>query len=125
MSFGDVDHFSFYSLECFFSFPSSVLVDIEEWGQVIIIGMLTRYARTQFVDPNGGNLTMDEKERPFYDEAEEDESQAKKDDSVLDPDHRLLLRNTRPLLQSRNSSVKPFDFFKKYLDHTKIHYFIT
>ena len=25
----------------------SVLVDIEEWGQVIIIGMLTRYARTQ------------------------------------------------------------------------------
>ncbi|KAF0294122.1 AP-3 complex subunit beta-1 [Amphibalanus amphitrite] len=30
----------------------NVLVDIEEWGQVIIINMLTHYARTQFIDPN-------------------------------------------------------------------------
>jgi len=30
----------------------SLLADVEEWGQVIIINMLTRYARTQFVDPN-------------------------------------------------------------------------
>lgn len=26
--------------------------DVDEWGQVIIVNMLTRYARTQFVDPN-------------------------------------------------------------------------
>lgn len=30
----------------------NLLVDVEEWGQVIIMNMLTRYARTQFGDPN-------------------------------------------------------------------------
>jgi len=30
----------------------SLLVDVDEWGQVVIINMLTRYARTQFTDPN-------------------------------------------------------------------------
>ncbi|EDO29708.1 predicted protein, partial [Nematostella vectensis] len=29
-----------------------LLVDIDEWGQVTVIHMLTRYARTQFLDPN-------------------------------------------------------------------------
>ncbi|MGH0180542.1 UNVERIFIED_CONTAM: hypothetical protein FKN15_022332 [Acipenser sinensis] len=29
----------------------NMLVDVEEWGQVLIINMLTRYARTQFLDP--------------------------------------------------------------------------
>lgn len=29
-----------------------LLVDVDEWGQVVIINMLTRYARTQFTDPN-------------------------------------------------------------------------
>lgn len=30
----------------------SLLVDVEEWGQVVIINMLTRYGRTQFLNPN-------------------------------------------------------------------------
>jgi len=30
----------------------SLLVDVDEWGQMAILAMLTRYARTQFVDPN-------------------------------------------------------------------------
>ena len=30
----------------------NLLIDIDEWGQVAVIHMLTRYARTQFVDPN-------------------------------------------------------------------------
>jgi AP-3 complex subunit beta len=30
----------------------SLLVDVDEWGQVVIINMLTRYARSQFTDPN-------------------------------------------------------------------------
>lgn len=29
----------------------NLLVDVEEWGQVVIINMLTRYARTQFLSP--------------------------------------------------------------------------
>ena len=32
----------------------NLLIDIDEWGQVAVIHMLTRYARTQFVDPNKG-----------------------------------------------------------------------
>lgn len=30
----------------------NLLVDVDEWGQVMIINMLTRYARTQFINPN-------------------------------------------------------------------------
>ena len=32
----------------------NLLVDVEEWGQVTLTNMLTRYARTQFLDPNLG-----------------------------------------------------------------------
>ncbi|XP_065497731.1 uncharacterized protein LOC135992470 [Caloenas nicobarica] len=30
----------------------NLLIDVEEWGQVVIINMLTRYAHTQFLSPN-------------------------------------------------------------------------
>lgn len=30
----------------------NLLVDVDEWGQVAIINMLTRYCRTQFINPN-------------------------------------------------------------------------
>lgn len=29
----------------------NLLIDVDEWGQVIIVNMLTRYAMTQFADP--------------------------------------------------------------------------
>lgn len=32
----------------------ALLMDVDEWGQIVILNMLTRYARTQFVDPNAG-----------------------------------------------------------------------
>lgn len=113
----------------------NLLVDVDEWGQVIIINMLTRYARTQFIDPNrdeNGDCVDDgvdgggDSNRPFYDDSssseydkydEEDEIDAKETKKTvrpvarktatytLDPDHRLLLRQTKPLLQSRNASV--------------------
>ena len=35
----------------------NLLVDVEEWGQVVIINMLTRYIRTQFINPNSGVCT--------------------------------------------------------------------
>uniref|UniRef100_A0AC34RMP2 Clathrin/coatomer adaptor adaptin-like N-terminal domain-containing protein n=1 Tax=Panagrolaimus sp. JU765 TaxID=591449 RepID=A0AC34RMP2_9BILA len=56
------------------------LADVDEWGQVVMIGLLTRYARTQFVAPTD-------------------------DQAALDPDHALLILSSRPLLQSRNCSV--------------------
>ncbi|XP_034458456.1 AP-3 complex subunit beta-1 isoform X1 [Hippoglossus hippoglossus] len=85
----------------------NLLVDVEEWGQVVIISMLTRYARTQFVSPWKEGSTFDENnEKAFYDSdsvEKEEETEAKP--YIMDPDHRLLLRNTKPLLQSRNTAV--------------------
>ncbi|NXK88827.1 AP3B1 protein, partial [Formicarius rufipectus] len=86
----------------------NLLVDVEEWGQVVIIHMLTRYARTQFISPWKVDEVVDEyNENNFY---ESDEEQKEKDQKLkttytMDPDHRLLLRNTKPLLQSRNAAV--------------------
>lgn len=53
----------------------NLLVDVDEWGQIIIINMLTRYARTQFVDPNRDDFEEDEADanKPFYDETSSDE----------------------------------------------------
>ncbi len=36
----------------------NLLVDVEEWGQVVIINMLTRYSRTQFLDPNMQDVSI-------------------------------------------------------------------
>ncbi|KAK9532284.1 hypothetical protein VZT92_009675 [Zoarces viviparus] len=59
----------------------NLLVDVEEWGQVVIISMLTRYARTQFTSPWTEGAMFDENsEKAFYE-------------------------NTKSLLQSRNTAV--------------------
>lgn len=89
----------------------NLLIDIDEWGQVAVIHMLTRYARTQFVDPNKEPLSEE-----FYpksdnsDDSEDSEDDGtpktpKKEAYIMDPDHRLLLRTCKPLLQSRNAAV--------------------
>uniref|UniRef100_A0A1A7YM68 AP-3 complex subunit beta n=1 Tax=Iconisemion striatum TaxID=60296 RepID=A0A1A7YM68_9TELE len=99
----------------------NLLIDVEEWGQVVIINMLTRYARTQFLNPNLNESLLEEgggADKTFYgsDEDEDDVEKenenkaeaaalAKRKPYVMDPDHRLLLRNTKPLLQSRNAAV--------------------
>ncbi|XP_078531343.1 AP-3 complex subunit beta-1 isoform X2 [Lissotriton helveticus] len=85
----------------------NLLVDVEEWGQVVIIHMLTRYARTQFVSPwKEGDFQGDINENNFYtSDGEEKETDNVDKPYVMDPDHRLLLRNTKPLLQSRNAAV--------------------
>ncbi len=82
----------------------NLLVDVDEWGQVIIINMLTRYSRTQFTDPNLNIITNEDEDNTGGD----NEKSVLDDDNkayIIDPDHRLLLRSTRPLLQSRNSAV--------------------
>uniref|UniRef100_A0A8C5E6Q7 AP-3 complex subunit beta n=1 Tax=Gouania willdenowi TaxID=441366 RepID=A0A8C5E6Q7_GOUWI len=84
----------------------NLLVDVEEWGQVVIISMLTRYARTQFTSPWKEGFMFDDNEKTFYDsDAEEKKDQEETKPYTMDPDHRLLLRNTKPLLQSRNTAV--------------------
>uniref|UniRef100_A0A8C7A848 AP-3 complex subunit beta n=1 Tax=Nothoprocta perdicaria TaxID=30464 RepID=A0A8C7A848_NOTPE len=85
----------------------TLLVDVEEWGQVVIIHMLTRYARTQFVSPWKKDVVEEYNENNFYesDDEQKEKDQKVKKTYVMDPDHRLLLRNTKPLLQSRNAAV--------------------
>ncbi|XP_076835456.1 AP-3 complex subunit beta-1 isoform X2 [Brachyhypopomus gauderio] len=83
----------------------NLLMDVEEWGQVVIINMLTRYARTQFISPWREDCAFDcNTDRSFY-ESDEEKKDAAVQAYVMDPDHRLLLRNTKPLLQSRNTAV--------------------
>ncbi|KAL1492701.1 hypothetical protein ABEB36_010917 [Hypothenemus hampei] len=79
----------------------ALIVDVDEWGQVTIVNMLTRYARSQFRNPHIPEIE-DENDRPFYDS---NSDVSEKPLPSLDPDHRLLLRSTRPLLQSRNAAV--------------------
>ena len=95
-----------------------LLVDVEEWGQVVIVNMLLRYARTQFLDPNIGFLESYSKighkeDEDFYKSGSEDSGNSSDESAELDrakkepmdPDHRLLLKSTKPLLQSRNAAV--------------------
>eukprot|EP00062_Callorhinchus_milii_P007698 gi/632949616/ref/XP_007890264.1/ PREDICTED: AP-3 complex subunit beta-1 isoform X1 [Callorhinchus milii] len=85
----------------------NLLVDVEEWGQVVIINMLTRYARMQFLSPWKEDESLEENgEKAFYDSDEEQKKNSSgRKPYMMDPDHRLLLRNTKPLLQSRNAAV--------------------
>eukprot|EP00124_Ichthyophonus_hoferi_P004040 Ihof_evm1s401 gene=Ihof_evmTU1s401 len=88
----------------------SLVVDMDEWGQIACINLLTRYARSQFLDPtdpdgqDGGY-----NDRPFYSDSETEEEDDQKVQTLkrppMDPDHRLMLTAVKPLLQSRNSGV--------------------
>ncbi|KAJ1794536.1 AP-3 complex subunit beta [Coemansia sp. RSA 2399] len=57
--------------------------ELDEWGQVELVKLLTAYARTHFVAPSSDTNKI----------------------NGLDPDHALLLKSIQPLLQSRNSAV--------------------
>ncbi|XP_008101130.2 AP-3 complex subunit beta-1 isoform X1 [Anolis carolinensis] len=86
----------------------NLLVDVEEWGQVVIIHMLTRYARTQFVSPwKEDGVFEGYNEKNFYESDEDHTEKNQKENKPysMDQDHRLLIRNTKPLLQSRNAAV--------------------
>ena len=79
----------------------------------------------------------EEKDKPFYESSEKDSSEDDSEDSddkdkpsvpkkpvyVMDPDHRLLLRQSKPLLNSRNSAVRKFVVQPQliYLKNLSIH----
>ena len=83
------------------------LVDMDEWGQLATLRLMTYYARKCF--PRRTRKVKTGGNKPFY-EATKDESQGEKGEDeaeiqVLDPDLELLLNACKPLLQSRNSAV--------------------
>ena len=81
------------------------LVDMDEWGQLATLKLLTFYARKCF--PLLLQKVSTNKSKGFY----EDEGSEREDDDsgeevqVLDPDLELLLKACKPLLSSRNSAV--------------------
>lgn len=62
-----------------------------------------------------GTMVEENDEKAFYESDSEDKKEQTPTKAyVMDPDHRLLLRNTKPLLQSRNTAVSEPDR-QKYL----------
>jgi len=98
-----------------------LLADLDEWGQIVMLNQLTRYARTQFSKPppfsstdtsnhttnNTKNLNL----KDFYAENDQEDSPPspppppQQQQRKFSPDHKLLLRSALPLLRSRNSGV--------------------
>lgn len=87
------------------------LVDMDEWGQLATLKLLTIYSRKCF-PPRTRKVKKSsnehkEREKSFYeDEAEnEPDSVEFEEQEVLDPDLDLFLKAAIPLLQSRTSAV--------------------
>ena len=81
------------------------LVDMDEWGQLALLRLMTVYARKCF--PRRTMKFQKNGTKDFYDD---DNSQvntdvASEEVQVLDPDLELFLKACKPLLQSRNSAV--------------------
>ncbi|KPJ11476.1 AP-3 complex subunit beta-2 [Papilio machaon] len=88
----------------------SLLADVDEWGQLALLNVLTVYAKTCFPDPNEENYSSDDSaDKPFYDSDSSGGGAGAGGRSgaspSVEPDLRLLLRAARPLLQSRNAGV--------------------
>ncbi len=64
-----------------------VLIDVDEWGQVNLLELLVRYARTMLPRPTSSRNTLD------------------KETEEVDQDLVLLLTSAEPLFQSRNPAV--------------------
>lgn len=83
------------------------LVDMDEWGQLATLRLLTFYARQCF--PHRTQKVKQAVTKPFYDD-EQQEQNAEDDGEeyevpILDPDLEILLRACKLLLQNRNSAV--------------------
>ncbi|KAH0168624.1 ARM repeat-containing protein, partial [Aureobasidium melanogenum] len=85
------------------------LVDMDEWGQVSTLQLMTIYARKCF--PRRTRrvrkaTTQTDKQKGFYDDDDAEEQEVEYEDvQTLDPDLDLLLTSALPLLQSRTSAV--------------------
>ncbi|KAJ1966989.1 AP-3 complex subunit beta [Dispira parvispora] len=94
-----------------------MLIDTDEWGQVAIVNLLMRYARTQFLNPNTitPSVTTETLANPETDNrsgtlsasgySSVPEGNAITTSTTIDPDHLLLQKSFTPLLQSDNSAV--------------------
>ena len=97
-----------------------MMIDMDEWGQLAVLRLLTGYARKSF--PLRGRKRRRREKAPassngyagFYSDSDGDGDEAEQgggggdtqDSDNLDPDLELFLKACPPLLQSRNSAVR-------------------
>ena len=85
------------------------LVDMDEWGQLATLRIMTFYARNCFPRRTRKVRRATNKqtrEKAFYDDDDKDDQDVEYDDvEYIDPDLDLLLSSALPLLQSRTSAV--------------------
>lgn len=81
------------------------LVDMDEWGQLATLRLLTFYARKCF--PVRTKKVKKSKSKSFYedDATEQEDDNPGEEVQVLDPDLELFLKACKLLLSSRNSAV--------------------
>ena len=87
-----------------------MVVDMDEWGQLALLRLMTVYARRCFPRRTKRvkrTQTKAEKARDFYEDLEpQEENEAEYEEiEVVDPDLESFLTSINPLLQSRNSAV--------------------
>ncbi|KAL4821369.1 adaptin N terminal region-domain-containing protein [Aspergillus spinulosporus] len=84
------------------------LVDMDEWGQLATLRLLTFYARQCFPLKTRKVQKNPTKSKGFYDDVDGEVNEGEGetyDVPILDPDLELFLRTCRLLLQSRNAAV--------------------
>lgn len=87
-----------------------MVVDMDEWGQLAVLRLMTTYARRCF-PPRTKQIkraaTQAQRAKDFYEDLEppEDKDTEYEEVAFVDPDLDLFLTSIQPLLQSRNSAV--------------------
>ncbi len=81
------------------------LVDMDEWGQLATLRLLTFYVRKCF--PVRTKKVRKNKSKGFYEDegSEQEDAEPGEEVQVLDVDLELFLKACKPLLSSRNSAV--------------------
>ncbi|KAL6719284.1 AP-3 complex subunit beta [Lecanora helva] len=81
------------------------LLDMDEWGQLATLRLLTVYSRKCF--PIKMTSAKSKKGTGFYEDEPitDDQDETKEKVQILDPDLELFLKACKPLLTSRNSAV--------------------
>ncbi|WWC87906.1 uncharacterized protein L201_002806 [Kwoniella dendrophila CBS 6074] len=83
-----------------------LLVDADEWGQSVALGVLTRYARVMLEQPSNSGSTNPASISTNTDDKKANGGVESEDEfSGIDEDLAMLLHFSKPLFQSRNPAV--------------------
>jgi AP-3 complex subunit beta len=106
MAFLEICPFRYDLIHPHYRILVKMLIDMDEWGQLAMLRLLTGYARKTF--PTKRRKKVTNGESAFYLDGETVGHSVRTQDVIqdMDPDLDLFLRACPPLLQSRNSAVR-------------------